>query len=43
MLISAMYLYLQRRFAVDPESVYRLALLKLNTHPGILDVIIMTC
>ena len=31
-------LYLNRRFRVNPDAVHRLALLRLNTHPGILEV-----
>lgn len=37
-LLLAGYLFVHRRYSVDPEAVYRLALLKLNTHPGVLDV-----
>lgn len=32
------YLYMRRRYSLDPSTVYRLAMLKLNTHPGILEV-----
>ncbi|GMH32499.1 hypothetical protein BSKO_00333 [Bryopsis sp. KO-2023] len=37
-LLAGAYIYFQRRFSIDPEAVYRLGLLKLNTHAGILDV-----
>lgn len=32
------YLYMRRRYSVDPAAVYRLAMLRLNTDPGILEV-----
>ncbi|KAI3438198.1 hypothetical protein D9Q98_000635 [Chlorella vulgaris] len=32
------YLYLRRRFTVDSKSVYRQAMYRLNTHPGLLEV-----
>jgi hypothetical protein len=30
-------LYVRRYYAVDPDAVYRLAMLKLNTNPGVLE------
>ncbi len=32
------YLYLRRRYTIDPHSAYRLAMYRLNTHPGLLEV-----
>ncbi|KAI7844150.1 hypothetical protein COHA_002285 [Chlorella ohadii] len=32
------YLYLRRRYTIDPQAVYRLAMYRLNTHPGLLEV-----
>ncbi|KAL4452340.1 hypothetical protein ABPG75_008002 [Micractinium tetrahymenae] len=32
------YLYLRRRYTIDPAAVYRLAMYRLNTHPGLLEV-----
>ena len=32
------YLYFQRRWTINPDSVYRLALRRLNTDPGVLEV-----
>ena len=31
------YLYLRRRFTIDPSQVYHLAMYRLNTHPGLLE------
>ena len=31
------YLYLRRRYTIDPQKVYRLAMYRLNTHPGLLE------
>jgi hypothetical protein len=36
-------LYVRRYYAVDPEAVYRLAMLKLNTNPGVLEVGLPGC
>ncbi|EFN54793.1 hypothetical protein CHLNCDRAFT_134758 [Chlorella variabilis] len=32
------YLYLRRRYTIDPQAAYRLAMYRLNTHPGLLEV-----
>lgn len=32
------YLYARRRYSIDPASMYRLAMYRLNTHPGLLEV-----
>ena len=32
------FLYLRRRYNIDPQQVYRLAQYRLNTHPGLLEV-----
>lgn len=34
----ACYLYMRRRYSLDPAAVYRLAMLRLNTDPGLLEV-----
>lgn len=31
-------LYLRRKYTIDPNTVYRLAMVRLNTHPGLLEV-----
>lgn len=36
--LSIAYGALRRWYGVNPDAVYRLAVLKLNTHPGILEV-----
>lgn len=30
--------YLRRKYTIDPNTVYRLAMVRLNTHPGLLEV-----
>ena len=37
-LASFGYLYLRRLYTLNPDSVYRLAMLQLNTNPGVLEV-----
>lgn len=37
-MVSFGYLWLRRKWAVDPAAVYRLAMVRLNTHPGLLEV-----
>ena len=37
-MLALVAVYLNRRFRVNPDAVHRLALLRLNTHPGILEV-----
>ena len=36
--LMACYLWMRRRFSLDPNAVYRLAMLRLNTDPGLLEV-----
>lgn len=36
--VGAGYLYLRRRYTIDPPAAYRLAMYRLNTHPGLLEV-----
>lgn len=37
-LASFGYLYLRRLYTINPDAVYRLAMLQLNTNPGVLEV-----
>ena len=37
--VVASGLFLQSRRRIDPERVYRLAMIRLNTHPGLLEVL----
>lgn len=32
------YGFIKRRFGVDPDAVYRMAIVQMNTHPGLLEV-----
>ena len=36
--VGAGALYLRRRYTIDPVAAYRLAMYRLNTHPGLLEV-----
>ena len=35
--VAGGYLFLRRRYTIDPAGVYRLAMYRLNTHPGLLE------
>ena len=37
------YLYIKRRWTINPDSVYRIALRQLNTNPGVLEVSTVSC
>ncbi len=33
-------LYLRHRFTISPRAVYRQAMIRLNTHPSVLEVLL---
>ncbi|KAK9806949.1 hypothetical protein WJX72_008426 [[Myrmecia] bisecta] len=37
--VAFSYLYIKRLYTINPDSVYRLAMLRLNTNPGALEVL----
>lgn len=37
-LVTLAALYVKRHYTIDPDTVYRLAMLRLNTNPGVLEV-----
>lgn len=36
--VLGVYGLIKRRFGVDPDAVYRMAIVQMNTHPGLLEV-----
>ena len=37
-IVAFMGLYLRHRFSISPKAVYRQAMIRLNTHPSVLEV-----
>ena len=38
-IVAFMGLYLRHRFSISPKAVYRQAMIRLNTHPSVLEVL----